>query len=85
MGRIILSRITGWALTGNVTTVDSGGGFLTLYPSDATQPTVASTNYGVNEIINHVFTVGLGADGAFKLYTHVTSDLVIELSAYFVP
>jgi subtilisin-like proprotein convertase family protein len=73
------------ALTGNVTTVDSGGGFLTLYPSDAQQPTVASTNYGVNEIINNVFTVGLGADGAFKIFANTTTDVVVDVTGYYAP
>ncbi len=73
------------ALTGNITTVQSGGGFLTLYPSDAAQPTVASTNYGVNEIINNVFTVGLGADGAFKIFANNTTDVVVDVSGYYAP
>ena len=73
------------ALTGNVTTVQSGGGFLTLYPSDAQQPTVASTNYSVNEIINNVFTVGLGADGAFKIFANTTTDVVVDVTGYYAP
>jgi hypothetical protein len=74
------------ALTGNVITVQSGGGFLTLYPSDAQRPTVASTNYGANEIINNVFTVGLGAgDGAFNIYAHNTTDVVVDVSGYYAP
>ena len=73
------------ALTGNITTVNSGGGFLTLYPSNAAQPTVASTNYGVNEIINNVFTVGLGADGAFKIFANTTTDVVVDVSGYYAP
>jgi hypothetical protein len=73
------------ALTGNVTTVQSGGGFLTLYPSDAQRPTVASTNYGVNEIINNVFTVGLGADGAFKIFANNTTDVVVDVTGYYAP
>jgi hypothetical protein len=73
------------ALTGNVTTVQSGGGFLTLYPSDAQQPTVASTNYGVNEVINNVFTVGLGADGAFKIFANNTTDVVVDVTGYYAP
>ncbi|HMV50533.1 MAG TPA: S8 family serine peptidase, partial [Blastocatellia bacterium] len=40
------------ALTGNITTVDSGGGFLTLYPGDAERPLVANSNYGPNEVLN---------------------------------
>ena len=73
------------ALTGNITTVQSGGGFLTLYPSDATRPTVANTNYGVNEIINNVFTVGLGADGAFKIFARDTTDVVVDVTGYYAP
>lgn len=74
------------AITGNVTTVQSGGGFLTLYPSGAIQPTVASTNYGVNEIINNVFTVGLGAgDGAFNIFAQLTTDVVIDVTGYYAP
>ncbi len=74
------------ALTGNITTVLSGGGFLTLYPSDATQPTVANTNYNANEIINNVFTVGLGAaDGAFKIFALNTTDVVVDVTGYYAP
>src|SRR5207244_4390596 len=73
------------ALNGNITTVQSGGGFLTLYPSNATQPTVASTNYGVNEIINNVFTVGLGTDGAFKIFANNTTDVVVDVTGFYAP
>ena len=74
------------ALTGNVTTVNSGGGYLTLYPSGAAQPTVASTNYGVNEIVNNVFTVGLGAgDGAFNIFAQMTTDVVVDVTGYYAP
>lgn len=71
------------AVTGNVTTVQSGGGYLTLYPSDTAQPTVANTNFGPNEIINNVFTVGLGAsDGAFKIFALTTTDVVVDVTGY---
>ncbi|MEK7830824.1 MAG: putative Ig domain-containing protein, partial [Acidobacteriota bacterium] len=57
------------ALTGNITTVESGGGFLTLFPSDAAKPLVANSNFTPNQIVNNVFTVGLGAgNGAFKIF-----------------
>ena len=74
------------ALTGNVTTVNSGGGYLTLFPSGATQPTVASTNYGVNEIVNNVFTVGLGAgDGSFNIFAQSTTHVVVDVTGYYAP
>jgi CSLREA domain-containing protein len=73
------------ALTGNLTTVQSGGGYLTLYPSNAPQPTVASTNYNANEIINNVFTVGLGPDGAFKIFAFFTTEVVVDVTGYYAP
>ncbi|HMV87797.1 MAG TPA: putative Ig domain-containing protein [Blastocatellia bacterium] len=74
------------AVTGNITTVQSGGGYLTLYPSDAQQPLVANSNYAVNEIINNVFTVGLGnADGAFKIFVTTNTDVVVDITGYYAP
>ncbi|MGH7187544.1 MAG: hypothetical protein ACREIB_14850, partial [Pseudomonadota bacterium] len=74
------------AITGNITTVQSGGGYLTLYPSDAAQPTVANSNYNPNEILNNVFTVGLGAgDGAFKIFVTSNTDVVADVTGYFAP
>ncbi|HMV49553.1 MAG TPA: Ig domain-containing protein, partial [Blastocatellia bacterium] len=74
------------AVTGNITTVQSGGGFLTLYPSDAAQPTVANSNYGPDEVLNNVFTVGLGnADGSFKIFVTSTTEVVVDVTGYFAP
>ncbi|HNG33043.1 MAG TPA: BACON domain-containing carbohydrate-binding protein, partial [Blastocatellia bacterium] len=77
------------AVTGNVTVVNSNGGFLTLWPSNATQPTVATSNFNVGQVFNRHFTVGLGTTGtdagAFKLYSRFTTDVVIDLSGYFAP
>jgi hypothetical protein len=73
------------ASTGNITTVQSGGGYLTLYPSDAVQPTVANSNYNPDEILNNVFTVGLGSDGAFKIFVTSNTDIVIDVTGYYAP
>jgi hypothetical protein len=74
------------AITGNITTVESGGGYLTLWPSDAAQPLVANSNYAPNEILNNVFTVGLGAaDGAFKIFVTTDTDIVIDVTGYYAP
>jgi uncharacterized repeat protein (TIGR01451 family)/CSLREA domain-containing protein len=73
-------------LTGNVTTVDSGGGFVTLYPSDAPQPLVANSNFLPNEIVNNAFTVGIGvSDGAIKIYVTTNTDVVIDVTGYYAP
>ncbi len=74
------------ALTGNITTVESGGGFLTLYPSDVTRPLVANSNFAANQILNNVFTVGLGAvDGAFKIYVTTNTNVVVDITGYYAP
>lgn len=76
---------TALAVVGNVTTVNPVGGYLTLWPSSATRPLVATSNFRTGQIANRHFTVGLGPDGAFKLYSSGSSDLVIDLSGYFAP
>jgi hypothetical protein len=74
------------AVTGNITTVQSGGGYLTLYPSDVVQPLVANSNYGPNEILNNVFTVGLGnADGSFKIFVTSNTHVVVDVTGYYAP
>jgi len=74
------------AITGNITTVESAGGFLTLFPSDAAQPTVANSNYGPNEVVNNVFTIGLSAaDGSFKIFALNTTHVVVDVTGYYAP
>ncbi len=48
---------TARALTGNITTVESGGGFLILFPSDVTRPLTANSNFAANQVLNNVFNV----------------------------
>ena len=73
-------------ITGNITTVQSGGGFLTIYPSDAPRPLVANSNYNPNEILNNAFTVGVGAkDGAVKIFVTSTTDVVVDVTGYYAP
>ncbi len=73
-------------ITGNITPVPSNGGYLTLWPSDAVQPTIATTNFSTNEIINNVFTIGVGAtDGAFKIFSSATTHVVVDVSGYYAP
>ena len=73
-------------ITGHITTVQSGGGSLTLYPSDAPQPNVTNSNYLVNEILNNAFTVGLGVnDGAFNIFVGTNTDVVIDVTGYYAP
>ena len=76
---------TAQAVIGNITTVQSGGGYLTIYPSNATQPNAANSNYNANEVLNNVFTVGLGTDGAFKIFVTTNTDVVVDITGYYAP
>ncbi len=77
---------TAKAVVGNATTVNvTANGFLRFWPSDATQPSVATSNYRSSTVFNRHFTVALGADGAFKRLAATQTDLVIDLSGYFAP
>jgi hypothetical protein len=48
--------------------------WITLYPSDFPQPNASNLNFTDNQIVPNSFTVGLGADGAFNIYSHDTND-----------
>lgn len=73
------------AITGNITPVPGTTGFLTLYPSNATRPNAASSNFAAGKIVNNVYTVGLGTDGAFNIYASATTEVVVDVSGYFAP
>ncbi|MBS1788049.1 MAG: putative Ig domain-containing protein [Acidobacteria bacterium] len=72
------------ALVGNATSVQSGGGYFTLYPSDIAKPNSANSNYSANQILNSLFTVRLGAnDGAFKIFVSTDTDIVVDITGYY--
>lgn len=74
------------ALVGNATTVNPLAlGYLTLYPANAAQPLIASSNYNVGQIVNGPFTVGLAPSGQFKIFSQQTTDLAIDITGYYSP
>lgn len=75
------------AIMGNVTVVlPPANGFLTVFPSGTMQPTAANTNFIAGDVLNNVFTVGLGAaDGAFKIFASTNVDVVVDVTGYFAP
>jgi len=81
------------AVVGNATVVNldangkslSAGGYVTLYPSGVAQPTVSNLNFGANQIVANAFTVGLGADGKFNIFTSGSTHFIIDLTGYYSP
>ncbi|HQR36156.1 MAG TPA: hypothetical protein PLK30_25755, partial [Blastocatellia bacterium] len=77
---------TAQAIVGNATTVSpAAGGFLTFWPSNATRPTAATSNYTAGVNFNRYYTVGLGTNGAFNIYALTSTHLVVDVSGSFAP
>lgn len=77
---------TARCLVGNVSALNAAAnGYLTFWPSNALQPTVATSNYQTGRIFNRHFTVGLGTDAAFKRFAAGTTDVIIDISGFFAP
>ncbi len=75
------------AITGNATVVNfiSDGGHITLFPSNAAQPLASNLNFTANHIVSNSFTVGLGGDGAFNIFTSASTDFIVDLTGYYAP
>ena len=73
------------AIIGNATAIaPPSGGYVTLFPSSvSTPPTVANVNFFADTLVNNSFTVGLGGDGAFKIFTASETPLVIDVTGYY--
>ncbi|MBS1792145.1 MAG: hypothetical protein JST85_30845 [Acidobacteria bacterium] len=80
---------TARAVTGTVTAYNpSANGFITLYPSNASQPLASNNNLQAGVTLGNAFTVGLdpvGQDKAFKIYLVPTADLEVDITGYFAP
>ncbi len=79
---------TAKAIVGNATVVNfisSGSHWITLYPSDAGQPNASNLNFSGNQIVPNNFTVGLGPDGAFKIYSHASTHFIVDITGYYAP
>ncbi len=75
------------AVVGNATVVNfiSNGGFVTLYPSNAARPNASNLNFTANHIVPNAFTVGLGSDGGFKIFTSASTHFIVDITGYFGP
>jgi hypothetical protein len=75
------------AIVGNATVVNfiSGGGYITLYPSDASRPNASNLNFTANHIVPNSFTVGLGANGASKIFTSADTHFIVDITGYYAP
>ncbi len=75
------------ALVGNATAVNgtNQAGFVTLYPGGATRPLVSNVNYVAGQVVPNSFTVGLGSDGSFNIFSTSGIDVVMDIAGYYAP
>jgi hypothetical protein len=77
---------TAKAIVGNATvdnTVGAPAGFATLYPGGTALPLASNLNYVSGTIAPNAFTVGLGTDGSYNLYSQSGGDFIVDVSGYF--
>jgi hypothetical protein len=44
------------------------------------QPNVSNLNFVSGQVVPNSLTVGLGADGAFQIYTSASIDFIVDLA-----
>ncbi|MCU1392875.1 MAG: N-acetylmuramoyl-L-alanine amidase [Ilumatobacteraceae bacterium] len=71
----------------NVTDVNtSGAGYLTVWPSGATQPTTSNLNVDhAGQTRPNLVIVPIGADGKVNVFQQTSADLVVDVVGYFTP
>ena len=60
-------------------------GYLTVFPSGATQPLASNLNYTVAEVVPNLVEVGIGSDGEVSIYSSAQSNVVVDLEGYVAP
>ncbi|MGB8507636.1 MAG: LamG-like jellyroll fold domain-containing protein [Pyrinomonadaceae bacterium] len=76
------------AIVGNATIINDaqgGQGFVTIYPSGSFRPLASNLNYVPGQVIPNAFTVALGPDGAFNIYSLKSLHIIADVSGYYSP
>jgi subtilisin family serine protease len=68
----------------NVTaTQPTGGGYVTVYPCDATRPTASNLNYTAGDTVPNAVVVRLSSAGTVCLYTLRATHLLVDVNGWF--
>ncbi len=70
----------------NATVVNPiGPGFLTAYPTGASQPTASNLNFVAGQVVPNLVEVGLGTSGDVSFFASTQTDLVVDVEGYTAP
>jgi Tol biopolymer transport system component len=69
----------------NVTVTDAAtGGYLTVFPSDATRPTASSVNFSPGVVSTNAVVVGLDSGGGLSIYDGGgLADVIVDVEGYW--
>jgi parallel beta-helix repeat protein len=59
-------------------------GWVTVYPNGANLPVASNLNYAAGQDIANSVIVPIGADGKINFFTSATTDLIADISGYFI-
>ncbi|HLJ51196.1 MAG TPA: hypothetical protein VKU01_34545 [Bryobacteraceae bacterium] len=79
--------LAGLAYSLNVTVVPSAGtlGFLTIWPATQVQPNVSTLNSPAGKVVANAAIVPAGSSGAVSVFVTNSTDLIVDINAYFAP
>ena len=60
-------------------------GFVTIWPGDEAQPETSVVNYRPGQVVANSQLVRLGPDGAVRAFSLAATDLIVDVTGYFVP
>lgn len=70
----------------NVTVVPAGPlGYVTVWPSDLAQPGTSNLNSSSGQVLANAVLVGTGTSGAVSVFVSNTTDVIIDITGYFLP
>ncbi|MCU0261751.1 MAG: hypothetical protein MUE78_12090, partial [Ilumatobacteraceae bacterium] len=67
------------------TTRSTAPGFVTVWPAGTPRPTVSNVNHGTREDRANGAIVALGVEGAVDVYGSVPTDVVLDVTGWFIP
>jgi hypothetical protein len=70
----------------NVTVVNPlAAGYLTAYPTGATQPFASNIDYVTGQVVPNLVEVGVGTSGDVSLFSSAGTDVVVDVEGYTAP
>jgi hypothetical protein len=68
----------------NVTAVSPvGPGYLSVWPSDASQPKTSVLNFDAGAVVPNAVTVRVSGNGSFNVYAPTATDVLVDVMGYY--